>query len=149
MLACLLLTFLIIADFVDIGKRKFIRIDEKKIQFKKVLLQNEMLSLQFPLLPLPFSSFPLSNENGVYGKIRFFIGRMGAFIVPAYTLHTRGIESSNLRSATGKSTFERKVLFFCVHFEINLGFFFGFLLLLVELCVFYIHLVFPLFCSLP
>ncbi len=97
----------IIADFVEIGKRKFIRIDEKKIPFKKVLLQilkfcfkNYILSLQFPLLLLAVSSFALSNENGVYGKTGFYIGRMGAFRVLAYTLHTRGVESSNLPSAT-------------------------------------------------
>ena len=140
---------LIIADFVEIEKGKFIRIDEKKIQFKKVLLQiqkvllqKHILSLQFPLLLLAISSFPLSNENGVYGKIRFFIGRMGAFIVPAYTLHTRGVESSNLPSATEKSSFERKMLFF-VYYKINLLFFFNFLLLFIELCILYLHLVFP------
>ena len=110
-----------------------------------------MLSLQFPLLLLAISSFPLSNENGVYGKIRFFIGRMGAFIVPAYTLHTRGVESSNLPSATENplifkgflifrlSTFEYLKSLFCnrlfrfhesAHFQIR-----------------HLSLLFPLCCS--
>ncbi len=111
---------LIIADFVEIGKGKFIRIDEKKIQFKKVLLQilkfcfkNYILSLQFPLLLLAVSSFALSNENGVYGKTGFYIGKMGAFMVLAYTPHTRGVESSNLPSATKRAFIERWLLFFC------------------------------------
>ena len=57
----------IIADFVEIGKGKFIRIDEKKIPFKKVLLQILkfcfkilILLLQFSLLLLAVSGFALS-----------------------------------------------------------------------------------------
>ena len=66
---------------------------------------------------LQFQAVRFQIKNSIYGKTGFYIGKMGAFIIPAKPLHTRSVESSNLPSATKKGTSAGWQMFFVCYFD--------------------------------